>query len=319
MSILYQDRFWLIDYRIPACDARGAGRYDPQGNGKTKFDFLASSASLEWRQSEFGIQWERWERESNWLPIETFIFLTEGEQPSKLEQKLSDFMARYMGEEVRAHNVYHLQPLNRIHLYFKVDYGMTMYHDVSYIYLLSTLALFIFFIACINFMNLATARSSHRAMEVGMRKVMGADRRILMAQFLGESFLLSLLALWLALSFVELCLPALNAFTLKALSFDMQNGSLWVGLVGIAALVGVVSGSYPAFVLSAFQPIDILKGGTLVAGKNNARFRSFLDEYIDKWNYEAEIKLKKMLRLLSLITIFVACLGLFGLTSFVNH
>ena len=260
-TITVEHRYFRGDYKIT-----GVLKNIPI-NSTIQFDFLASSASSEWRQKEFaGIVWERWQRESGWLPIETFILLQEGYPPFKLEQKLSDFMLRYMGEEVQSHNVYHLQPLNRIHLYSNVDYDMTLHSDISYIYLLSTLAFFILFLACINFVNLATARATTRAIEVGMRKVVGADQRILIVQFLGESFLLSLLALLLALSLVELFLPTFNAFTLKALSLSIQNGSLLVGLSGITVLVGLFSGIYPAFVLSAFEPMEILKGGKLVEG-----------------------------------------------------
>ena len=270
-TIIVEHRYFRGDYKIT-----GVLKNIPI-NSTIQFDFLASSASSEWRQKEFaGNVWERWQRESGWLPIETFILLQEGYPPSELEQKLSDFMLRYMGEEIQSNNVYHLQPINRIHLYSNVDYGMTMYSDISYIYLLSTLAFFILLIAGINFVNLATARATTRAMEVGMRKVVGANRRILIVQFLGESFLLSLLALLLALSFVELFLPTFNAFTLKALSLNIQNEPLLVGLSGITVLVGLFSGIYPAFVLSAFEPMDILKGGKLVSTKNNARFRKGL-------------------------------------------
>ena len=270
-TITVEHRYFRGDYKIT-----GVLKNIPI-NSTIQFDFLASSASSEWRQKEFaGIVWERWQRESGWLPIETFILLQEGYPPAKLEQKLGDFMLRYMGEEVQSHNVYHLQSINRIHLYSNADHGMTMHSDISYIYLLSTLALFILLLACINFVNLATARATTRAMEVGMRKVVGANRRILIVQFLGESFLLSLLALLLALSLVELFLPAFNAFTLKALSLNIQNGSLLVGLSGITVLVGLFSGIYPAFVLSAFEPMDILKGGKLVSTKNSTRFRKGL-------------------------------------------
>ena len=270
-TITVEHRYFRGDYKIT-----GVLENIPI-NSTIQFDFLASSASSEWRQKEFaGTVWERWQRESGWLPIETFILLQEGNPPSKLEQKLSTFMLRYMGEEIQSNNVYHLQPLNRIHLYSNVDYGMTMYSDISYIYLLSTLAFFILLIAGINFVNLATARATTRAMEVGMRKVVGANRRILIVQFLGESFLLSLLALLLALSFVELFLPTFNAFTLKALSLNIQNGFLLIGLSGITVLVGLFSGIYPAFVLSAFEPMDILKGGKLASTENNARFRKGL-------------------------------------------
>ncbi|MGH7602182.1 MAG: FtsX-like permease family protein, partial [bacterium] len=112
-----------------------------------------------------------------------------------------------------------------------------------------------------NFMNLATARSARRAREVGMRKVLGAERAQLIRQFLGESFLMSLLAVALALPLVDLSLPVLNAFLDKAIAFDLLgNRVLSFSLIGVVALVGFVAGVYPAFVLSAFRPIQVLKG-----------------------------------------------------------
>ncbi len=132
---------------------------------------------------------------------------------------------------------------------------------MTYVYIFSAIAALILLIACINFMNLSTARATKRAREVGVRKVLGAFRTQLARQFLGESILLSLLALILATTLVEVVLPYFNEFTNKALEFDVLNNPfmLW-GLLGITFFVGVVSGLYPALALSGFRPVHVLRG-----------------------------------------------------------
>jgi len=121
-------------------------------------------------------------------------------------------------------------------------------------------AVFILVVACINFMNLATARSARRAKEVGLRKVVGAVRGQLIGQFLGESLLISFLALVLAIVIVSLSLPAFNILAEKDLHLHVADGTFWLSLIGIAALTGLLAGSYPALYLSGFQPVKVLKG-----------------------------------------------------------
>jgi ABC-type antimicrobial peptide transport system permease subunit len=169
-----------------------------------------------------------------------------------------------------------LQPLTSIHLHsdgLQVDlpgHGNSQYVSIFFI-----VAVFILLVACINFMNLATARSARRAKEVGLRKVVGAVRGQLIGQFLGESLLISFLALVLAIVIVSMSLPAFNILAEKDLHLHFSDGTFWLSLIGIAALTGLLAGSYPALYLSGFQPVKVLKGRLRAMGGNLA-FRNGL-------------------------------------------
>jgi putative ABC transport system permease protein len=133
--------------------------------------------------------------------------------------------------------------------------------NIQTVYILSFIAVLVLIIACINYMNLATARATRRAQEVGLRKVVGAEKRQLILQFIGESFLLALIALALAAVLVEMCLPAFSSLVQRELVFSpTANAMLLLGMLGVTVLVGLAAGSYPAFVLSSFQPAVVLKG-----------------------------------------------------------
>ena len=194
----------------------------------------------------------------------TYILLSENALVGALEQKLPDFIMQYSGDDWAERNVYHLQPLTRIHLYSSADYNrMDSYRgdNLTYLYLVSVTGAFVLLIACVNFVNLATARSVVRAREVGIRKVVGAHRHQLIGQFLGESVIVTGLALLLAIGFAELLLPTFNDVSSKQLVFELDS-SLIGGLIGIAVVVGLLSGLYPAVALSGFKPLTVLKGGT---------------------------------------------------------
>jgi putative ABC transport system permease protein len=236
-------------------------------NSTIRFDFLSSTV----RQEITLLAWDHWQPDTAWRPVQTYVVLPKGYSPEVLEHKLPNLIARYMGEEVRKYNSYHLQPLSRIHLYSDVDFGLPGEGDIVYIYIFSAITFFILIIACINFMNLSTARAAKRMREVGLRKVVGASRAQLVRQFLGESIFLSYLALLLALGIVEVSLPAFNQFAEKQLMLDFGNRQMFLGLLGIGILVGIFVGSYPAFFLSAFHPVEVLKG-TLKAGPRSAQF-----------------------------------------------
>jgi len=169
-----------------------------------------------------------------------------------------------------------LQPLTSIHLHsngLQVDlpgHGNSQYVSIFFI-----VAVFILVVACINFMNLATARSARRAKEVGLRKVVGAVRGQLIGQFLGESLLISFTALVLAILIVSLSLPAFNSLAEKDLHLHFSDARFWLSLIGIAALTGLLAGSYPALYLSGFQPVKVLKGRLTSMGGNLA-FRNGL-------------------------------------------
>jgi putative ABC transport system permease protein len=168
-----------------------------------------------------------------------------------------------------------LQPIADTHLYDNYEQGKAAGGRIEYVRIFSIVALFILLIACINFMNLATARSAMRAKEVGVRKVVGARRSSLIGQFLSEAMLMSSLAIVLALSAVWFVLPTFNNTFDKQLTLDLTNPTLWLLVAGLVLLTGFLSGSYPALFLSGLRPIKILKGSRL-SGKAPDLFRRTL-------------------------------------------
>jgi putative ABC transport system permease protein len=245
----------------------------PPDNSTIQFDFLVIDPN---RSEETRLRWQEWLPTESWRPVTTYVLLPEGYDPKKLEQKLPDFAAPYLGPKAAPNTTYHLQPLTRIHLYSQQDYGINRYGDIGQVYLLSAIAAFILLIACINFMNLSTARSASRAKEVGIRKVVGAYRRQLIRQFLGESVLLAFLAMLMAMGLAELTLPAFNTLIGRPLPPDANSYiALLPGLIGVTLLTGLLAGCYPAFCLSAYQPVETLKG-ILRSGTKGAQFRKAL-------------------------------------------
>ena len=163
---------------------------------------------------------------------------------------------------------FQLQPLTSIHLHSNFQVDLSGHGNIEYVNIFFIVAIFILVVACINFMNLATARSARRAKEVGLRKVVGALRGQLIKQFLGESLLISFFSLLLAMGLVELLLPEFNELSQKELAIHLLDGKLLLSLIGIAVATGLVSGSYPALFLSGFQPVKVLKGSLKSLGGN---------------------------------------------------
>ena len=153
-----------------------------------------------------------------------------------------------------------LYPMNRWHLYSEFKNGVNTGGDIKYVWLFAITGIFILVLACINFMNLSTARSEKRAKEVGIRKAMGSMRGQLIAQFLGESLLMSILAFSLSLFITQLLIPFFNALAGKQMSILCTEPVFWVLGLGFAVLCGLFAGSYPAFYLSSFKPVKVLKG-----------------------------------------------------------
>ena len=169
-----------------------------------------------------------------------------------------------------------LTPLLDIHLRDSSQYALSPAGSMQYVYIFSMIAIFILLIACVNFMNLSTARSSNRAKEVGVRKVLGSARKYLVAQFLTESLLVTLTSTILAVGLAWILLPLFNQMAGKQLAFTSDNLTwLLPSLLVIVLVVGFLAGSYPAFFLSAFQPIDVLKG-KIAKGFKGSFLRSFL-------------------------------------------
>lgn len=206
---------------------------------------------------------------TNWSnnSFNTYVLLAKGADPARMERAFPAFQDRHVpaeeGKKPSTWSVLNLQKVTDIHLRSHTDSEVEPTGDIKYVYLFSAIGLFILLIACVNYMNLATARSAGRAKEVRMRKVVGALRSQLIGQFLSESVLLVILALVIAVSLVLVCLPALNAFTQKQLRFGQLLDPVFLGvLVSVTLLTGLVAGSYPAFFLTSFRPLGVLKGGS---------------------------------------------------------
>ena len=194
----------------------------------------------------------------------TYLRLQPGTNAAKFQSKLPAFVNKYARKDLKlagADKKMALLSVKDIHLFDKVDAILTPTSSVTYLYVLGSIALFTLLLACINFMNLATARSVKRAAEVGMRKVMGAQRGGIIGQFLGESMVLTSLALLVAVVLVVLFLPAFNQLSGKVLEFsDLLQPKIIAAFLGLALLTGLLAGSYPAFYLSVFNPLDVIKG-----------------------------------------------------------
>jgi putative ABC transport system permease protein len=210
--------------------------------------------------------------------IYAYVLLRPDFPPERLEQAMPAFLQKYAGSQLQRANLElmpFLQPLTAIHLHSHLDAEVSPNSDINYIYVFLAVSLFILLIACINFMNLATARSANRAKEVGLRKVAGSDRGQLIKQFLGESILLALLATIIALALVQMFLPWFNEISAKHLYTSWGNGWFLATVFALVLFVGIVAGSYPAFFLSAFQPAAVLKG-QLKLGVASASLRRVL-------------------------------------------
>lgn len=171
---------------------------------------------------------------------------------------------------------YELQRIPDIHLHSKIQDEAEAGGDISYIYIFAAVAGFMLVIACINYMNLATARSANRSKEVGIRKVMGSQRPQLMLQFITESFVITCIALVISMLLIYILLPGFNTLSNKELPFSyILQPSVLLSLVAIVVLVGIVGGSYPAFYLSGFNPVSVLKGKVAAKG-GSVFFRKFL-------------------------------------------
>jgi putative ABC transport system permease protein len=190
----------------------------------------------------------------------TYLRLPEGYNPVDLESRFEDFLIKHWNENAPSSSALGLQFLPDIHLTSNRDAEWQANGSIAVVYTFSAVALVVLLIACINFMNLTTARSTQRAKEVGVRKVVGAKRSQLIAQFMGESILLTAVAMLLAVALVELILPVFAGFVEKPLSFSLANPSSLLTLLIGTVLVGILAGSYPALYLSKFRPVEVLKG-----------------------------------------------------------
>ncbi|WP_247236749.1 permease prefix domain 2-containing transporter [Telluribacter sp. SYSU D00476] len=198
-----------------------------------------------------------------WQQMFTYVLLTPGADPARVNDKITAMVERYANPEQRD-DAYRttLQPLKDIYLHSaELEYDLARKGNIRYVYAFAIVALITLLIACFNFMNLSTARSMQRAKEVGLRKSIGAQRSQLVGQFLGESMVLTALAMVLAIGLTAVVLPVLNSWAGKELSLlDALSPLFLVQILAALLVVGLLAGLYPAFFLSAFQPIKVLKG-----------------------------------------------------------
>ncbi|HEY1212698.1 MAG TPA: ABC transporter permease, partial [Bryobacteraceae bacterium] len=209
----------------------------------------------------------------------TYVLVKPHTDPAVFQQKLVPMYDKYMAPIFAKYNIvmrYVVQPVTSIHLHSKMAGEPEELGSMSYIYIFSAVAFFMLVIACINYMNLTTARSARRAKEIGVRKVTGSTQPQLMAQFLLESMVTALFALLLSIGFVALLLPMFNTLAGKNISFGaLMQPDTFLILLLIVLFVGFVGGSYPALYLSKFDPIHILKGN-LSKGSSNVTLRRIL-------------------------------------------
>jgi len=202
----------------------------------------------------------------------TYLLLKPGANPQELNKKLADVYKKYVDVIFKQFNItmrYDLQNITSIHLHSNLQFEPEELGSMSYIWIFSAVAFFMLLIACINYMNLTTARSARRAKEIGIRKVTGSSKKQLVAQFLGESLFTSLVAVLLSVLLVLLLLSTFNSISGKTFTIGnlLQPSNIML-LLGIVLFTGLVGGSYPAFYLSGFKPVGILKGALSKASGN---------------------------------------------------
>jgi putative ABC transport system permease protein len=221
----------------------------------------------------------------------TYLLLENGADYKSFEKNLELYITKYMWPflqqkisiqsktefEKAGNRIKHtLIPMTKIHLYSNREHELGVNGNIQYVYIFSFIALFILLIACVNFMNLTTARSANRALEVGIRKVLGSERRNLIIQFLTESTLLAYLSIIVSLAIIYFLLPLFNSISGKTFKFNnLLSPALLLTILLLPLVVGILAGIYPAFFLSGFKPIQVLKG-KIISGNKGLGLRSSL-------------------------------------------
>lgn len=254
--------------------------HDMPKNAHFNFDFLFSMKNVNY-------QWGQYLSHN----FSTYLLLKGGTDYKGFEKKFLQYIDKYVLPQARQYMqinsmkdfenagnklAYSLIPLTDIHLHSDRSFEISPSGNIQYVYIFSAIALFILALACINFMNLTTARSASRAREVGIRKVLGTQRKNLMVQFLTESTLMVVFSLVIAIGITYFVLPVFNSISGKTMSMEILFSPLILPLLmALPFIVGALAGSYPAFYLSFFKPIEVLKG-RLSSGRGNGRLRSSL-------------------------------------------
>lgn len=257
----------LADYKV-------TGVFVDDFKSHIKANFFTSMTSKGWgeyvtKNNEAANEWAG----QNFVP--SYLKLVAGHNKTSVEKKINDVLKRHGAEAMKAmgmHKTLSIEPVKNIYLESETDRSQR----ITYLYVVGSLAVFILLIACINFMNLSTAKATKRAAEIGIRKTMGAFRSSLITQLMGEAMIIVTFSILISIVLVQLALPYFNQLTDKTISFTSANTPYFiVMLVIIALFTSLVAGSYPAFYLSSFQPAQVLKG-KIKLGNSAGRLRQAL-------------------------------------------
>ncbi len=245
---------------------------DLPGNSSLQFNFLVPFSYLDQTSPNVKRQRTGGYGQNNY---QIFVKLKPGTTNAQAAPKIRDIEHTEKGNINAMGSFVLLQPLQRWHLYSNFVNGKDLPGFLEYVKIFSIIGLLVLLIACINFINLTTARSEKRAREVGVRKAIGSQRKDLILQFLTESFLITLLAFLFALSFVQLCLPAFNTLTGNEIRIPYSSAAFQLSMMAAVFATALLAGSRPAFYLSSFQPVQVLKG-SIKAGKGATLPRKIL-------------------------------------------
>ncbi|MFC1724780.1 ABC transporter permease [candidate division KSB1 bacterium] len=243
-------------------------------NSHFAFDFLASWNSFNIKDGRTAAAGKT----GNWMHLNyyTYILLDKNSSPENLGIKIEDYLRKYLEKDIADRNKIRLQPLSKIHLYSNLSGEINPNNDISNIYIFGGVSLFIIIIACINYINLSTAKFISRSKEVGIRKTVGAHRLQLIRQFFTETFLFTFISFLLGILLVVLILPKYNSLIGKSLSLDyLKNITFIITSCFTILFIGFAAGSYPAFLLSSFDPVKVLKSASIL-GVKGLNFRRFL-------------------------------------------
>jgi len=233
---------------------------DPPHNSAFQFSYLLPANSYAALQNWIGGSLNTWG--DNFLQV--FVQLKPGSSLSSVNLKIANIINKH---DPKSKTTVFLHPISKWHLYSDFKEGRNTGGLIEYVRIFAGVAIFILLIGCINFMNLATARAIKRAKEIGVRKALGSGRKQLIYQFLTESVLTSLISFVIALIAVTLLLPSFNNLVQENISIDYSNTGFWLFSFGFILIIGLLSGSYPAFYLSSFNPVKVLKGNSTGTGK----------------------------------------------------
>jgi putative ABC transport system permease protein len=243
------------------------------------FDDLPENSSVKF---EYLINWFQYLKENDWAKDwgnngpSVYIQLGPDANAAAFNKKITHFLDAYNKEQTKAYREeLGIQKYGEVYLHSDLKDGKVSGGRIEYVHLFSIVAIFILLIACINFMNLTTARSVKRSREIGIRKVVGAIRPVLIRQFIGEAILLTILAMMAAIALVIVLLPVFNSITEKQIAYPFAHITFWAWLIALTLVTGLIAGSYPALFLSSFNPVTVLKG-TLKLSVSSVWFRKGL-------------------------------------------